>query len=92
MAYFSNTGAVNMNKELTKILKPNALVLFETAKFMLEMRHEQINGFSDRLKQIAVEANLTDLNSKTTTTNKSEDTSKIKLEENDYLIFKFQKS
>lgn len=85
IAYFSNTGAVNMTKELTKILRPNSLVLFETAKFMLEMKTEQINSFSERLKQIAAECGLLDLNEKNETNE-----SKAKIEQNDFLIFKYE--
>ena len=57
IVYFSNSGVTNMNQTLKKILKSNSLILFETAKYMIEMKNEQIQTFSQRLKEIGKENN-----------------------------------
>lgn len=87
-AFFSNTGAASMNKELTKILKSNALVVFETAKFMLEMSNDQMSSFTTRLNQISSESGLVRLGSENGQTNKAEAT---KIEQNNFLTFKFER-
>lgn len=93
LVYMSNSGSVHMSKDLCRILKPNALVVFETAKFMIEMRNEQVNGFSERLKQIAAECKLTNLNkfeSNQPTASKQDEEKKIDPERLNFLVYKFE--
>lgn len=85
VAYFANSGSVLMNKSIKKILKPNALVIFETAKFMIEMTNDQIGTFSDRLKQIAAENSFKDLSKYDEF---KEDAKKVKLETLNNLFFR----
>lgn len=75
IVYFSNSGVAQASKEFFKTLKQKSIVIFETAKFMLEMKNEQIKSFSDRLKQIASENNLTEVN-------------QASADDLDYLVFK----
>jgi dynein assembly factor 3 len=93
VVYFSNSGSVHMSKGLTKIFRPKSLVLFETARFMIEMKNEQINSFSERLKQIAQECNLVDLNktdeTKPTKNKDSSEQERVPIEPMDYFVFKF---
>lgn len=96
IVYFSNSGVSNLNKSLLKIFKPNALVFMETAKFMIEMSKEQINSFVDRLKAIAKENELIDLNDKVKKPDapkakKSEEgdaAANVVLDQSEYLLFK----
>lgn len=87
-AYFSNTGTTSMGKHLIKILKPKALVVFETAKFVLEMKNEQINSFSQRLNQIATECDLTRVDM-SESKNVKKDENKVSLENEDFYAFKY---
>ena len=94
VVYFSNSGSVHLNKSMKKILRPDALVFMETAKFMIEMTNEQIKAFSDRLKQIASDLNLKDLNNYDVENDKNESATtensnkKSKTESLNYLLFK----
>ena len=93
VVYFSNSGSVHFNKSIKKILKPNAIVIFETVKYMIELSNEQIKTFSDRLKQIAQENNFKDLNKyddylKEEKKVGENNSNKVKLESLNHLIFK----
>lgn len=91
--YMSNTAAAHMSKQLAaKILKPNAMVVFETAKFMLEMSNEQIAGFSQRLEQIGAECGLTRINECSKSTSRTEDKQATRLETEDFYLFKYNES
>ena len=65
MVYFSNSGVAHMAHEgvLRRILRhdADALVVVETAKHMIELKNEQIEGFSTRVRQMAAENQLVDL-------------------------------
>ena len=88
IAYFSNSGISYMKTSINKILKPNALVFIETAKFIIEMKDEQINSFSDTLRNIAKENDLVEiLNVENEAKTSQEETNKQ--ESLDYLIFKY---
>jgi dynein assembly factor 3, axonemal len=63
IVYFSNTTVTHFNKSMSKIYKPNALVLLETAKYMIEMSKQQIHSFSTRVKELANESDLLNVNS-----------------------------
>lgn len=86
IAYFSNSGSVHLNNSIKKILKPNGLVILETAKFMIEMNNQQIKTFSDRLKQIAEENKLICLNE--LNEEGKQDENKVKLENKNHYYFK----
>ena len=69
LAYFSNSGVANLinTPELAdKIFrqKKSTIVVCETAKHLIEMKAEQINGFSERIAQIAKSNQWTDLSEK----------------------------
>ena len=83
VAYFSNSGMAHMTTKIGKILRPHATVLFETAKFMLELNNEQILAFTDKLRQIGKENDLTELADPST-----QDSSNPKLENKNFLQFK----
>lgn len=53
VAYFSNNGMGAFNQVNSKIFKKNATVILETAKFMIELDKEKVNGFSERICEIA---------------------------------------
>jgi dynein assembly factor 3 len=61
IVYFSNSGASHMSQQMGKVFKSNGLVVFETCKYMIEMKNEQISGFSERIKQLAQECGLQSL-------------------------------
>ena len=89
IVYFSNSGVTNMNQTLKKILKSNSLILFETAKYMIEMKNEQIQTFSQRLKEIGKENNFIDLNNYDNSQPIEENgIKKIPIESLDYFLFK----
>ena len=89
IVYFSNSGVTNMNQTLKKILKSNSLILFETAKYMIEMKNEQIQTFSQRLKEIGKENNFIDLNNYDNSQPIEENgIKKIPNESLDYFLFK----
>jgi hypothetical protein len=101
--YLANSAVTYMNdSKLKKLLKTNqkSLVLFETAKFMLELKNEQINGFSERVKEIAKENELIDVNDYSSSSKEpdtpSKDTNsdqrkKVSIEFLDHLVFTSQK-
>ena len=64
IVYFSNTTVTYFNKPIAKIYKPNALILLETAKYMIEMSKEQIHSFSTRVKELANDSGLKSINPK----------------------------
>jgi hypothetical protein len=62
----SNTGSNVVNghdKLLNKILKnQNGLVIFETAKNLIELNHEQINSYSHKIRTIAKSNDFNEIN------------------------------
>lgn len=93
--YFGNSGILNMNEPMKKLLKPSSLVIFETAKFMIELNWEQIVGVTEKVKQMATELGLIDLNNYEANyklNKESEASNKPKREHLDNLIFKYQAS
>lgn len=83
--FVANSAGGNLaDKNFYKILKAQSLIVAETAKFMIEMKNEQINGFSQRLKEMCKENGFTEISQNTV---KSAD-SKDNLEILNHLIFK----
>jgi len=58
VAYFANNAAGMLNTKVAGVLKDEALVVVESAKFMIELSNEKILGFSERMRQIASESGL----------------------------------
>ena len=71
IVYFSNTTVTYFNKSIGKIYKPNALILLETAKYMIEISKEQIHSFSTRVKELANESGLKSINPEETKPSKT---------------------
>lgn len=91
VVYVSNSCAGNVDKTFTKILKENALVIMETAKFMIEIDNEKIAGFTQRLRQIAVATDLHEIEIEEPKADKAKqnnETKGVKLETRNVLKFR----
>ena len=63
----ANSAAGHLNdKKFHKIFKQNCLLVTETAKFMIEMKNEQVNGFSQRVREMCKENGLVEIEQKVT--------------------------
>ena len=96
LAYFSNYGFKYFNMNLMKkILRKNVetAIIFETAKYMIELDNEKINNFSQHLIQTANENKLRCFKNEAYSVNKEVRTSpdgevkKVNAEKNDYFRF-----
>ncbi|RNA42661.1 dynein assembly factor axonemal [Brachionus plicatilis] len=82
--FVGNSAAANLaDKSFSKILKAEALVVVETAKYMIEMKTEQINGFSQKLRQMCHENGFLEIDQNICNVKESKDN----LEFLDHLIF-----
>ncbi|CAF1067917.1 unnamed protein product [Brachionus calyciflorus] len=56
LVFMANSAAGHLqDQSFYKILKTYSIIVTETAKFMIEMKNEQINGFSKRLREMCTE-------------------------------------
>lgn len=83
--FVGNSASGNLaDKNFFKILKPESLIVTETAKFMIEMNTEQINGFSQRLREMCSEIGFSEIDQSFFKPKESKDN----LEFLNHLIFK----
>jgi dynein assembly factor 3 len=62
VAYFGNSGTIHMDAAMKRVLKPaKSLVVFETTKYMIELKSEQIKALSEKMKEIATQNGLVDV-------------------------------
>jgi dynein assembly factor 3 len=65
VVYFGNSGTIHMNDKLKSVMKSGesgrSLVVFETTKYMIELKNEQIAALSDKVREIAAHNGLTDV-------------------------------
>jgi len=83
IAYFANNAGGLMDAKVAKILKEEASVIVESAKFMIELTGEKILGFSERIRQIGIDSGLEEIEVKEKT-----DSEKPKFELSNVLKFK----
>ena len=95
LVYFSNYGFKYFNMNLMrKILRKNVetSVVFETAKYMIELDNEKVNNFSQHLIKIANENKLRCFKSQAYSVNQpvlcsDGETKRLEAEKNDYFRF-----
>lgn len=61
VVYLANSAAGSLATGISKALKSEALVIVETAKFMIELDNEKILGFSEKMRELAKECKLTEV-------------------------------
>ena len=98
IVYFSNTSIASFNKSTAKIYRSNALIVLETAKYMIEMSKEQIHLYSTKVKELANECGLLNMNCEISNEEKkssdplkedeSENREQFKLDQSDYFCFR----
>lgn len=61
VVYLANSAAGCLTTGINKSLSSEALVIVETAKFMIELESEKILGFSEKMRELAKEIKLTEV-------------------------------
>lgn len=84
VVYLANNGAGCLNKTFNNILRPESLVIVETAKFMIELSNDKTLGFSKKMREIAKDCQLEELQ---VVGDQESSTEKVDLETLNYLYF-----
>jgi dynein assembly factor 3 len=95
VVYFGNSGTVHMTESMKRVMKSGqagqSLVVFETTKYMIELKNEQIGALSAKVKEIAAQNGLDDVSdyekASAPKASKQEEENEKKAELLDHLVF-----